>query len=394
MTTNTYELIDYQYERFETLLASLNRKAEKLELTPITCTILNQGWKEVTVNHDPYLPGTKEKFYFYTVEVTGEAPRLNGWSFLAKIEHSEEGNFIYSYGETLPKTYWTAPPICEHCHQERNRTVTYVLQNEKGEYKQVGSTCLKDFTGALDPHRKAAFLEGLYSLLSGEAFADDLDDDFYKGARRAHFIHWKPVLSNALAVIDKYGYQNRDSDFPTKEAVYQNIFPFNPTETILVTADHLIKASQIYEWALHNLDNPETDYEWNLSMIVNTEDGYFNLKYLGLAVSLVPYYNRKIQQELEKNTVKDSEYQGEVGDKITFSGTITRIIPLESGWGISYLHIFQDDKGNAYSWFASNGNQPGNQGDQVKVTGKVKKHEDYRGIKQTVLTRCKIEVLK
>ena len=32
MTTNTYELIDYQYERFETLLASLESSASVISV--------------------------------------------------------------------------------------------------------------------------------------------------------------------------------------------------------------------------------------------------------------------------------------------------------------------------------------------------------------------------
>ncbi len=48
----------------------------------------------------------------------------------------------------------------------------------------------------------------------------------------------------------------------------------------------------------------------------------------------------------------------------------------------------QDENGNVYVWFAS-GNFVPDLGSHYHIKGTVKKHDDYKGDKQTILTRCK-----
>lgn len=390
---HTYQIPDYRFQQLEDQCVRLNRRAEKLGVDPVSYNIIWEGYKEVSRPSTVAYPTVKEKIYFYEVEVVGQAPKLEGWDFVAKIEHELEGNFVLAFGRDVPEIYRTASPECNHCNQDRNRSVTYVLQNESGEYVQVGSTCLRDFTGANDPHKKAALLEAIWSILSGNLFEEE-DDEFF-GGKRARFIHWKPVLANALAIVEKFGYvSTSDYAYSTRDRVYDNLFPTDYKDTVLVTADHNINASKIFEWALKELDNPLNDYEWNLHLILNSSDGYFDLKRLGLAVSLVPFYKRRIEQEIERNKTANSDFQGLIGSYLEFTATISSVIPLDGAWGTIYLHKFLDSDGNVYVWYASGSSQPGDQGDSVEVKGKVKKHDTYKGTKQTVLTRCKLKVLE
>jgi hypothetical protein len=57
------------------------------------------------------------------------------------------------------------------------------------------------------------------------------------------------------------------------------------------------------------------------------------------------------------------------------------------------MHIvkFIADSGDRFTWFSSSGFN-GLQGDHVTLTGTVKKHDEYKGIKQTILTRCKFTI--
>ena len=51
----------------------------------------------------------------------------------------------------------------------------------------------------------------------------------------------------------------------------------------------------------------------------------------------------------------------------------------------SYMYLMTDKDGNKYKWSTS---KYFNEDEDVKLKGTVKEHAEYKGIKQTVLTRC------
>ena len=87
---------------------------------------------------------------FVVVDVEGVAV-VNGWKFIASVEHTEKGNIIRAACNIeVPERYYTSSPICEHCKSKRFRKDTYIVMNEEtGEFKQVGKSCLMDFTLSL-----------------------------------------------------------------------------------------------------------------------------------------------------------------------------------------------------------------------------------------------------
>lgn len=83
----------------------------------------------------------------------------------------------------------------------------------------------------------------------------------------------------------------------------------------------------------------------------------------------------------------NSEFVGEVGDRIEETLTVTKAITLEGYYGTSMMHIMEDESGNVYVWITKAKNYP--EGKVVTLRGTVKEHKEYKGTKQTVLTRCK-----
>jgi hypothetical protein len=84
-----------------------------------------------------------------------------------------------------------------------------------------------------------------------------------------------------------------------------------------------------------------------------------------------------------------SQWQGTVGEKITASLELVRSYGYETDYGYQHIHLFKDSSGNIYKW--STGKCIGEkQSAQVTVSGTVKAHGEYEGVKQTVLTRCKV----
>ena len=86
------------------------------------------------------------------VTVTGEAPKLNGWWFVAAIDNVNNSAVIRTVpGIEIPEQYMhTNPCQCDHCNVQRYRTSTFVVFNGT-EHRQVGKSCLKDFLGHQSP---------------------------------------------------------------------------------------------------------------------------------------------------------------------------------------------------------------------------------------------------
>jgi hypothetical protein len=84
-----------------------------------------------------------------------------------------------------------------------------------------------------------------------------------------------------------------------------------------------------------------------------------------------------------------SEYVGNVGDKIEADLEVTHTFVTNSYYGSSLLIGMQDDKGNKFVWF-STAMPEVHKGDKVHIKGRIKDHGEFRGSKQTTLTRCKL----
>lgn len=148
------------------------------------------------------------------------------------------------------------------------------------------------------------------------------------------------------------------------------------------------------EWALGLA--PENDYLANCNLLARA--GYCTRKSLGLAVSMVKAFDHAESHRLENAErtalAGKSEYQGVVGRRQVFSGLrCEKIILVNGQYGSTGIHKLVDGSGNQFTWFASGSTEWMREGDVADVTGTVKSHEEYKGVKQTVLTRCKVKAL-
>lgn len=99
------------------------------------------------------------------------------------------------------------------------------------------------------------------------------------------------------------------------------------------------------------------------------------------------YAEREARIFKRLNADNPSDFIGEVGDKVTVN--VTRIILKNEGYGdFGYYYTYEVlDNNNNIIVFNSSKRFP-----EVveKITGTVKKHNEYRGIKSTVLNRVKV----
>ena len=111
------------------------------------------------------------------------------------------------------------------------------------------------------------------------------------------------------------------------------------------------------------------------------------------------YYTTKIEKAENALKVKEStsKHVGEVGEKLDITVTYVHTATWENSYGgwlnhesVTCLHTFKDEQGNVFVWKTANFIEA-DYGTKLQVKGTVKEHSEYKGIPQTVLTRCKIE---
>lgn len=112
--------------------------------------------------------------------------------------------------------------------------------------------------------------------------------------------------------------------------------------------------------------------------------------------------------KMARSSAEGSEWIGAVGDKVEVEVIIEKCIDCEfkvcrGVTNTSYLYILRDNNGNWLKWKASSPMYhtkydsrgdfhyvPIQLGETVKLKGTIKELSTYGGVKQTVLTRCKV----
>lgn len=392
-----YDIPAENYTTLSDKLAKLSKRAVKLGFAPIVLTVVREEMREVADE----ITGVARLEKHIHVTVTGDAPKLNGWTFVATIHHAgEAGNIILAVaGQEVPAAYRDATPEwCDHCKTSRRRNDTYVVRHDDGRTAQVGSTCLKDFLGHADPQALASMAEllaGLDGVVlsfgegngSGEAYFDlagflaltasVIEQDGWLSKTKAY----EQGLTGAATANIVWGLALDPRD-QVKRSRYGGIEKdYRPTDA------HVKLAIDAAEWArVWTADPGDNDYKANLRVVCNMD--YVERRTAGLAASIVSVYQREMQKEVEKALKGESpsEHVGSVGEKL--SGlvlTLTGCNFHEGFYGTSAIHNFVDASGNVFSWFCTTGEQKFDIGQTVTVNATVKGHKVYRDTKQTDL---------
>lgn len=346
-----------------------------------------------------------EYYKFILVEVDGTA-KIDNWECIAVLEVHEVGNIIRRINTEIdiPERFKYTDNICEHCNTKRQRNNLYVIHNtETDEWKQVGGNCLKLYTGGLNMEYVAAYMDGIIEL---EEF------DGIVGHGKAYY-HVDEVISYAVEVIAKVGYFNAQSALPTKYLVselmhnslakaIENIneeFKIARLNVRVCEYDfHKENTKDIVEKIINHYKNMEDGSEFihNVKVMLNEE--YVLAKNFGFLCYLPKGYEKYIQIEAEKEAEKakkiETRYFGEVGkrykDKVIED--VTLITAWETQWGVTHVYKITLEDGHILTWKTSNGLYLDRNENADKISFTVKEHKEYKGEKQTEVTRCKVDI--
>lgn len=323
-----------------------------------------------------------------TVEVECEDfIRANGWTVRAKVEHGDKGNIVTALGNKPAEPAWfKAPAHCDHCKTNRFRKVTYFVEHETGEVRQVGRACLHEYTG-INPATAAMWAEVKDILGDGlDRMAGEWSACTYEEMYPVTLI-----LAHAYDEIKAHGYRKTDEPRNTRDEVKERVL--NGSKP---SSEAMENAEKVSAWLI-GLDQVTGDrwigdLERNGSMLALS--GYAKAKHFGRLVYMPIAYERYLehkardaQREAAWQAETVSQHVGEVGQRITLTAATAKLLTSwEGAYGTTYLYKFTDAQGNVYIWYASRGIETR---DGMTLKGTVKDHNERDGVKQTVLTRCK-----
>jgi len=139
----------------------------------------------------------------------------------------------------------------------------------------------------------------------------------------------------------------------------------------------------------------DEDYPSNLRAMARQE--HLTSHHIGLMASAVSGWHRKqqklVKEEVERATPALNEWIGARKDKLAgIPVTVVSLKPMLEGNYPSTLVTMRDDQGRTLKWFASNPPEIDEGGKAMIDAATIKDLDEYRGTKQTVITRAKLTV--
>lgn len=397
MSLNKYRIPAINLARLEEEIAKLNKRATKLKTDPIRLDII----ETVTEKRRNDVIGFDYEQTFYICSVTGEAPKLNGWSLIAVVEPvGDADNLVREIpGETCPVEYRTARMTCDHCGEFRRRNAIFVLRHENGTHKQVGRNCMADFLG--HAHPEAILSKAEYIFTFDKLISEAGDEGWGSGGplvvATTNFVAVTAVVIRRLGWVPK----SQASDFkaPTASIAWdictrphdRNVMDLIKKENIYAEEADIAAAEAAVKWAAE-ITNPSSTYLHDLS--VCCKQNYVPYKLCGYVASVLTAHRRFLSDN-QKVSTSTSKHIGEIDKRELFQGLkIVFTHDYISGGLYSQnrtLVKFVDPNGNVLVWHSSGRPDWIEIGKTFDVKATVTKHSEYQGVAQTEVKRVNVQ---
>lgn len=354
---------------------------------------------------------------WYDIEILTPEVKYKGYSHVAtlKIETIENDGKFEKVNLIFPSNkfqdedfskYYETNFRCDHCHTSRYRLTVHLFRHDKtGKDLMIASSCSRAYFG-----ERVYKLLGLYELLNPRIIETDLDDIFEgygcKDCSNFNISGYCKIVYGIMKKTNTYVSKRKKEDMETYGYYVESTqdradLLFNSTRGLPEDLKReVIEQRKECKEIAKNFDiipikdfwykkYQEDDYEnfnrfcfMNLSMISPKR---------GMLVYAVYLYMREVEGAFNSNIGSiNSRHVGKEGERFRdIKATVAFVSIRKSDYGLSTIIKFLDEKGNILVWFASKRidlmmNQI------VLLTGTIKKHDEYRGKKQTLLSRCKI----
>lgn len=289
------------------------------------------------------------------------------------VENSNVANFVHIIGNfEAPAEWWTIKGHCDDCNDSylRKKTVM-LLNNEDGTYRQIGTSCLKKYLGI-------TCFNVIHNYMSVEELIEEemaVNIDYLPYQKQ--YVETKRLLACVYSMYDVMGgfVRNHTIEKAWDAAINSDT---KISESCIERAENTIKY-------FDSLDVEE------LNSFARDVKAAVLTKYIGCSgyIAYAPELQNKLMIKAEQKTeAMKSEYVGNVKDKIVVDVTVIGCTGFESQYGYMFVNTFKTvDSDNIFVWIT--GTKSYEVGTKLTIMGTIKNHQEYRGVKQTVLTRVK-----
>ena len=351
--------------------------------------------------------------------IVDEIFKLPDYEVVGVVDNETSGSV--KIGETpVPSELMTPSQECDHCHVNRNRGKSWIVkQLSTGEFKRFGGDCVKKVFG-INP---AKFIKAIdfFNLLSNTL--GGFDEEEMRGGREKKRISPFMIaipLPVAVAVVKyaldergyvkKLGYQ-QETQVSAWRTDYEYVRTNKGKATADLCEDIMFDDERVHNfqpdneltdklkeyWASVDIRDPQSSFgEFQTAIKRMFETGEFRV----LECSKLIYATHKYLEVKIMGEKKPSEFVGTVGEKMLFTDLkLKGHRSFNSAFGEGNIWSFEDVDGNSIKKFGelstafrtSEGAEQlygdYNKGDIFTFISDVKKHEEYNGLKSTVIGR-------
>ena len=414
---------------FNEKLADLNAKFTKKGLPLINCSMEKTEMYHVdewTKEKTPYT------MYVATLSSDFNQTNLSGvdveFEGVVSLIEKEESSKVYTF-KNINYSSLLANCSCDKCHKKigRNKYLVFSKVGKEVETRDdlvvLGTSCAKDYF-PFSVESYFGFLESAFEELGSY---DEFSGSF--GGCSSHYHTLSAIYTATLACSDNLKVYEKEGVTKGNVLGWLNNLKMNKYDyyrDVYLMPSNPIPFEDVISWVKDMLDKSteelRSDFEINARSVFfkTLDDGTRELrheiheKYMGIAVyaffSAKQNHDKMVAKKIaeEKRMAENAkvEYYGNVGDKFELTLTFDKTFGFETMYGYSYIHLFHDDDGHVFKWCSSNGsykveyakkcNLGGIEyveyevGHKYLIKGSIKDHREYRNVKQTVITRCKV----
>jgi hypothetical protein len=302
------------------------------------------------------------------VALRGPAPQANGFEILARLEPLPDGSQIIrrmpnlsAGASVLDIERWRGQAQwCDHCQTLRRRNHTYLVWNQQsGEIRQVGKSCLRDYTGTDLPEAVLKHAEQYYALVhaistySGEWQIERRDT--HVAYRTSHF-----MIACAMLVREEGRYWTKSSlalyeqDRATAPRAWQRLIAMHDPQTradlsarerdaLKIQPEDRALAGRVLRFA----DELEEDSEYVANLRAWARQEFVTRRGAATLGSAFALYADSLREKPERQAL--DEHFGEVGKRYALELKVKRVIELYDPMGRPFwMCVFEDGSGRSF----------------------------------------------
>ena len=384
--------------RMNELVEKANKQIKKLKLDAIT--VASTEARKVSRGKNAFGEELFDVVYDVDLVIPTELVKIEGQEVVARLENIENMNMITRIGknEVNLDEYRDAAILCQHCGYKRNRKGSWVVQSAEKGLIQIGDNCVDLYFG-VDVEKILNTSYAIFVMLDSDR--DGRGERYYDFSRFTALVVWMTMTEGFVtqkhADESATGSTRSEAHYMVErprligEGAAKEIAKWDAeNEKFMTWKNENFKDMNIFENILDWWMSKEevTEFEHNCRLAIMSQ----NPKFLGLAAYATKMWVDANFAPAKAEKLKSgavSQWVGEVKKREDFNLKVVGLYSFETDFGTTTLVSFEDENGNQLIWKASS--NPGmTLGQSYKVKGTVKAHGEYKGQKQTTISRCAV----